>query len=199
MSSLPQIYLASASPRRRELLEQIAVRYQLLRVDVPEVRDPNESPEEYVLRVALAKARAGCALLDATDARPVLGADTAVVLDGEVLGKPRDRDDAIAMLQGLAGCEHRVLSAVALINPTQMQSRLSVSRVRFRQIGDDEARAYWHTGEPVDKAGGYAIQGLAAMFIERLEGSYSGVMGLPLFETAQLLALFGIVPLEKEQ
>ncbi len=193
------IYLASASPRRRELLEQIGVDYALLSADVPEVRSPHESPEEYVLRVALAKARAGLALLAQDDSRPVLGADTAVVLEGEVLGKPRGRDDALAMLQRLAGREHLVLSGVALVSHQQAQSRLSVSHVRFRPIGDDEALAYWHTGEPADKAGGYGIQGLAAMFIERLEGSYSGVMGLPLYETAKLLAQFGIAPLEKEQ
>ncbi len=193
------IYLASASPRRRELLGQIGVRYELLKVDVPELRDPAESPEEYVLRVALAKARAGSALLKADDSHPVLGADTAVVLGHEVLGKPRDRDDALAMLRRLAGREHLVLSGVALVGGDQEQSRLSVSHVRFRPIGDDEALAYWHTGEPADKAGSYAIQGLAAMFIERLEGSYSGVMGLPLYETAQLLAQFGIVPLAQEQ
>ncbi len=193
------IYLASASPRRRELLGQIGVRYELLKVDVPELRDPAESPEEYVLRVALAKARAGSALLTADDSHPVLGADTAVVLGHEVLGKPRDRDDALAMLRRLAGREHLVLSGVALVGGDQEQSRLSVSHVRFRPIGDDEALAYWHTGEPADKAGSYAIQGLAAMFIERLEGSYSGVMGLPLYETAQLLAQFGIVPLAQEQ
>lgn len=189
------IYLASASPRRRELLEQIGVRYALLKVDVPEQRDPNESPDEYVLRVALAKARAGRNTLASDDVVPVLGADTEVVLDGEVLGKPRDRDDAIAMLKKLAGREHLVLSGVALIGADEEHSRLSVSHVRFRPIGDDEALAYWHTGEPADKAGGYGIQGRAAMFIERLDGSYSGVMGLPLFETTQLLAHFGIDPL----
>jgi septum formation protein len=181
------IWLASASPRRRELLAQIGVSYSVLKVDVPELRDPAESPEEYVLRVALAKARAGYALLDGGDPRPVLGADTEVVLDGEVLGKPPGRDEAIAMLRRLAGRDHLVLSAVAVVRGDEEQSRLSVSHVRFRPIGDDEALAYWHTGEPADKAGGYAIQGRAAMFIERLEGSYSGVMGLPLFETAQLL------------
>jgi septum formation protein len=180
------IYLASASPRRRELLEQIGVRYALLKVDVPELREPAESPEEYVL-------------LEPGESRPVLGADTAVVLGNEVLGKPRDRDDALAMLKRLAGGEHLVLSGVALVDRDQEQSRLSVSHVRFRPIGDDEALAYWHTGEPADKAGGYAVQGLAAMFIERLEGSYSGVMGLPLYETAQLLAQFAIVPLAQEQ
>lgn len=198
MNKSHDIWLASASPRRRELLEQIGVRYALLQVDVPEVRDPAESPEEYVLRVALAKARAGYALLDDGDARPVLGADTEVVLDGEVLGKPPGRDEAIAMLQRLAGRDHLVLSAVAVVDGAREQSRLSVSHVRFRPIGDDEALAYWHTGEPADKAGGYAIQGLAAMFIERLEGSYSGVMGLPLFETAELLRKFEIFPLEKK-
>ena len=186
------IWLASASPRRRELLGQIGVRYQQLPVDVPELRDPAESPEEYVLRVALAKARAGLAQLLDGDGRPVLGADTAVVLDGEVLGKPRDQDDALAMLRRLAGREHLVLSGVALLTAERELSRLSVSHVRFRQIGGDEALAYWHTGEPADKAGGYAIQGIAAGFIERLEGSYSAVMGLPLFETAQLLEQFGV-------
>jgi septum formation protein len=195
MNKSHDIWLASASPRRRELLEQIGVVYELLKVDVPEQRDPGESPEEYVLRVALAKARAGHTLLDGGDNTPVLGADTEVVLDGEVLGKPPGRDEAIDMLHRLTGREHLVLSAVAVVNGAQEQSRLSVSHVRFRQIGDDEALAYWHTGEPADKAGGYAIQGRGAIFIERLEGSYSGVMGLPLFETAQLLALFGIVPL----
>lgn len=195
MKQQPDIYLASASPRRRELLEQIGVSYQRLQVEVPEVRDPAESPEEYVLRVALAKARAGLALLDADDATPVLGADTEVVLDGAVLGKPRDRDDALAMLRRLSGREHLVLCGVALVGRDGEQGRLSVSHVRFRPIGDDEALAYWHTGEPADKAGGYAIQGRAALFIERLEGSYSGVMGLPLFETAQLLRHYGINPL----
>ncbi len=199
MHSHHDIYLASASPRRRELLAQIGVGYKLLQVDVPEVPGPAESPEEYVLRVALAKARAGFSRLESGDPHPVLGADTAVVLQGEVLGKPQDREDALAMLQRLGGREHLVLSGVALVSAEQEQSRLSVSHVRFRPIGDAEARAYWHTGEPADKAGGYGIQGMAAMFIERLEGSYSGVMGLPLFETAQLLAQFGISLLRPEQ
>jgi septum formation protein len=195
MNKSHDIYLASASPRRRELLEQIGVRYALLRLEVPEVRDPAESPEEYVLRVALAKARAGHALLEAGDMTPVLGADTEVVCDGEVLGKPQGRDEAIAMLHRLAGREHLVLSAVAVVRGEEEQSRLSVNHVRFRPLGDDEVLAYWHTGEPADKAGGYAIQGRAATFIERLEGSYSGVMGLPLYETAQLLECFGITVL----
>jgi septum formation protein len=190
------IYLASASPRRRELLEQIGVRYRLLQVDVPEVPQPGEVPEMYVLRVALEKARAGRAALTADDNMPVLGADTEVVIDGEVLGKPAGREDALAMLARLSGREHQVMSAVALIGTDgEEQSRLSVSSVRFRIVSRAEAEAYWQSGEPRDKAGGYAIQGLGALFIERLEGSYSGVMGLPLFETAELLEWVGIVPL----
>ncbi len=195
MSESADIYLASASPRRRELLAQIGVRYELLSAEVLELREPHESPEEYVLRVALAKARAGLALLANDERSPVLGADTEVVVDGEVLGKPAGRDEALVMLQRLSGREHLVLSGVALITHEQEQSRLSVSHVRFRPISGDEALAYWHTGEPADKAGAYGIQGRAAQFIERLEGSYSGVMGLPLFETAQLLRHYGINPL----
>jgi septum formation protein len=196
MNAEYDIYLASASPRRRELLEQIGVRYRLLQVDVPEVPQPGEVPEMYVLRVALEKARAGRAALTADDNMPVLGADTEVVIDGEVLGKPAGREDALAMLARLSGREHQVMSAVALIGTDgEEQSRLSVSSVRFRIVSRAEAEAYWQSGEPRDKAGGYAIQGLGALFIERLEGSYSGVMGLPLFETAELLERVGIVPL----
>ncbi len=187
------IYLASASPRRRELLEQIGIRYQRLSVDVPEVREEGESPEMYVLRVALEKARAGCACLVVGDTAPVLGADTAVVIDGEVLGKPRDRADALTMLSRLSGRSHQVLSAVAVMGAEgEEYSRLSVNAVRFREIGAQELEAYWETGEPADKAGAYAVQGRAAVFIERIEGSYSAVMGLPLFETAQLLREYGI-------
>ena len=196
MNAEYDIYLASASPRRRELLEQIGVRYRQLRVDVPEVPQPQEVAEMYVLRVALAKARAGWALLAAGERMPVLGADTAVVSDGAVLGKPRDRSDALAMMARLSGQWHQVISAVAVVGPEgEEHSRLSVSAVQFRPVTREEAEAYWQSGEPVDKAGGYAIQGRAAVFIERLEGSYSGVMGLPLFETAELLERFGIVPL----
>jgi len=193
MNNAHEIYLASASPRRRELLEQIGIHYQQLLVDVPEVLEEDEVAEMYVLRVALEKARAARALLAADDPAPVLGADTAVVIDGEVLGKPRDRSDALAMLSRLSGRWHQVLSAVAVVGAEgEEHSRLSVNAVQFRPIGAAEAEAYWQTGEPADKAGGYAIQGRAAAFVERLEGSYSGVMGLPLFETAELLQLFGI-------
>lgn len=192
------IYLASASPRRRELLEQIGVRYRLLCVDIPEQPGAGESPEEFVLRLALEKARAGRELLKSGDnypdtGGPVLGADTVVVLDGDILGKPGDREHALAMLSHLSGRTHQVLTGVALVGSAgDESSRLSVSRVSFRNITLDEIESYWESGEPADKAGGYAIQGLAAAFIERLEGSYSGVMGLPLFETAELLGEYGL-------
>lgn len=193
MNTTFDIYLASASPRRRELLGQLGITYRQLLVDVPEVQDVDEVAEMYVLRVALDKARAGRAILAPDEKRPVIGADTAVVIGGEVLGKPDGRDDALAMLARLSGQCHQVMSAVALVGPDgDEHSRLSVSTVQFRVITQEEAEAYWETGEPRDKAGGYAIQGLAAVFVERLEGSYSGVMGLPLFETAELLQHFGI-------
>jgi len=192
------IYLASASPRRRELLEQIGIRYRQLLVEVPEVPEADEVAEMYVLRVALEKARAGRATLAADDTRPVLGADTAVVIGGAVLGKPRDRDDALAMLARLGGGWHQVMSAVAMVGADgEEHTRLSVNAVQFRPVSAQEAETYWETGEPADKAGGYAIQGRGAVFVERLEGSYSAVMGLPLFETAELLQLFGIFPLGK--
>lgn len=185
------IYLASASPRRRELLAQIGVRYRLLNVQVSEVQQDNESPRDYVQRVALDKARAGRVMLDPSENRPVLGADTAVVIDGEVLGKPRDHDDALAMLLRLSGREHEVLSGVALID-SEERSCVHTSRVSFRELAPAECERYWQTGECEDKAGAYAIQGYAAAFICELQGSYSGVMGLPLFETAQLLQQAGV-------
>lgn len=193
MTELQDIWLASASPRRQELLQQIGVRFALLSVVVDETPWPNEAPEVHVLRLALEKARAGRQLLAADDARAVLGADTVVVSQGKVLGKPKHRDDALKMLLSLAGQRHQVLTAVALVGEKgEEQSRLSVSTVQFREITPEEAEAYWDSDEPTDKAGAYAIQGLAAIFIERLEGSYSGVMGLPLFETAELLQEFDI-------
>ena len=188
----PVLYLASASPRRAELLEQIGIGFRRIAVDVPEVPRRNELAEVFVQRVALDKARAGWETLAGDDPRPVLGADTAVVIDGEILGKPRNEAHARTMLARLSGRSHRVLSAVALMNATQKAVKISVSEVTFRAIAEREIAAYWATGEPADKAGGYAIQGMGAVFVERLEGSYSGVMGLPLFETAELLARFDI-------
>lgn len=188
------IYLASQSPRRRELLAQIGVRFDVISVDVPEQRQTGEIAAQFVERLALDKARAGWQ--HSPKDRPVLGADTVVVLDDEVLAKPADRTEAEVMLGRLSGCEHRVMTAVALVGNLAGEHheamRLSISRVRFRETSLEERRAYAASGEPDDKAGGYGIQGLAAVFIEHLEGSYSGVMGLPLFETADLLKEFAI-------
>lgn len=183
------LYLASKSPRRRELLAQIRVEFECIDVDVPEVREPGEAPEVLARRLAQDKARAGFAQLADPEAR-VLGADTIVVIDDTVLGKPRDRDDALAMLKRLSGRKHRVLSAVALATGRGIIAELSVSEVEFREIDADERARYWDSGEPADKAGGYAIQGLGALFVRHLSGSYSGVMGLPLYETGKLLAVF---------
>lgn len=187
-----RIYLASASPRRRELLRQIGVSYRLLPVVVDETPRPDEPPSSYVARLALAKARAGVSALGRRRLRPVLGADTAVVVDGAILGKPGDRAEGLAMLTRLSGREHRVFSSVALVTPTRDAVRVQESRVRFRELTQAECAAYWDSGEPLDKAGGYGIQGRAAAFVAELRGSYSGVMGLPLFETAELLREFGI-------
>lgn len=188
------VYLASASPRRRELLRQIGVRYRLLPVTVDESRLPTESPTAYVTRLALAKAQAGVAKLSRRRATwPVLGADTAVVVDDLVLGKPRNQDESLAMLDLLSGREHTVLSAVALATATRHAVKVQESWVRFRDVSLAERAAYWASGEPADKAGGYGIQGRAAAFIAELRGSYSGVMGLPLFETVELLQEFGIL------
>jgi len=191
MKHPPDIYLASNSPRRAELLRQIGVDFRVIAADVDESAAADETPEAHVTRLALEKARAGHAPLQGDHRRPVLGADTMVVVGDVAMGKPRDREEAIHMLQSLSGRTHRVLSAVALVDDAAT-FRLSVSQVTFRTLTIAECAAYWGTGEPRDKAGGYAIQGLAAMFVSRLEGSYSGVMGLPLYETAELLAAAGV-------
>lgn len=191
MSAPFDIYLASASPRRQELLIQIGVRFELLKVTVPEVPTAGEKPRDFVQRVALEKARAGKQLLAADDAHPVLGADTAVVVDDCILGKPANKDDAIAMLTSLSGRKHQVMSAVALVAGYEA-IRTNISQVTFDSLSCEQINAYWNSGECQDKAGAYAIQGRAAMFIHDLQGSYSGVMGLPLYETAALLNEFGI-------
>jgi septum formation protein len=188
----PQILLASGSPQRRALLAQIGVRHAVRPVDVDETPAAGEAAADFVLRLALAKARAALADAPPTERPPVLAADTAVVVDGAILGKPRDRTDALAMLARLSGRRHEVLTGVALIAAGIERTALSASRVRFRAVSAAEAAAYWASGEPADKAGGYAIQGLGALFIAELAGSYSGVMGLPLFETAELLGAAGI-------
>jgi septum formation protein len=189
MNSLayPDIVLASASPRRRALLDQLGIRHELLPADVDETPLAGESPAALAQRLARAKALAG--RNRDGGARPVLGADTVVTLDGRIFGKPVDREDAVDMLTALGGREHQVLTAVALAQAGagQVFEALSETRVRMRVISATEAAAYWESGEPAGKAGAYAIQGLGAVFIEHIAGSYSGVMGLPLYETARLL------------
>ena len=210
------IHLASKSPRRRVLLEQIGVEYSLVEAPIDETRRAGEHPRRFVERMAGEKALAGIEALGAARAAPVLGADTAVVLDGQVLGKPRDEAHAMEMLEALSGRMHHVISAVALagirggdtaragagadaneaasgtIARDTPRVATSISRVWFRDIAREERRAYCAGGEPMDKAGAYAIQGHAAVFVRRLDGSFSGVMGLPLFETESLLREAGI-------
>ena len=186
------IYLASRSPRRLDLLKQIGLHATQIPGDTDETRRPGESPESYVRRVAIEKARTGLAGLHEAALRPVLAADTAVVVGDETLGKPHDRESAARMLRMLSGRQHRVLTAVALISGECELSDLSDSRVTFRHLEESEVVRYWLSGEPLGKAGGYAIQGYGALFVAELRGSYSGVMGLPLFETGRLLSAMGI-------
>jgi nucleoside triphosphate pyrophosphatase len=185
----PVLCLASASPRRRALLQQIGVHHIAHPTNVDETPYPGEAPRAYVTRLAAAKASAA-RRIDA--ALPALGADTTVVVDGIMFGKPQTQAQGIAMLASLSGRVHEVLSAVALADTRGVAIAVSTSAVRFRALSAEECRAYWQSGEPHGKAGAYAIQGLAAAFIESLHGSYSGVMGLPLFETAALLQAAGV-------
>lgn len=189
------LLLASASPRRRALLQQIGVRFRQCVVPVEETPRDGESARDYVQRLALDKARAVRHSSDAKDVL-VMGADTEVVLNDRPFGKPADLAAERDMLRRLGGRRHVVMSAVALVGEREAV-RLSESAVWLRPLSDAEVEAYWRSGEPRDKAGGYAIQGLGAVFVQRLEGSYSGVMGLPLYETAQLLQEFGVPVLSK--
>ena len=184
-----KILLASASPRRSALLDQIGVTHEIRATDVDESAMPGETPEALVRRLARAKAVEG---QRQASGLPVLGADTVVVLDGVVFGKPVDAADGIRMLCALGGRTHHVLTAVALALPGIVAEALSNTAVTMRAISAAQAQAYWDSGEPVGKAGGYAIQGLGAVLIEHIDGSYSGVMGLPLYETAQLLQSHGL-------
>ena len=185
----PVVRLASVSPRRRELLTQIGVPHLVTGAHIDESVHPGERPHDYVQRMARTKAQT---VWEQDLSLPVLGADTTVVLDGKVFGKPADRADALRMLSLLSGRTHDVLTAVALASKEGLAMRVNVSAVRFRALAADEIAAYWQTGEPRDKAGAYAIQGLGAVFIESLTGSFSGVMGLPLFETSELLRAAGV-------
>jgi len=194
-SSTTQLYLASASPRRRELLAQVGLEPEVLVQDIDERQLPGELPDVYVTRLARQKAQAALRDSRCRLPLPVVAADTTVVCAGEVLGKPAHLDDARRMLQLLSGRTHQVHTAVAVARPEQLELALVTTAVRFRALQQHEIDAYWATGEPRDKAGAYGIQGIGAMFISRIDGSYSGVMGLPLFETLQLLRKFGISPL----
>jgi septum formation protein len=188
-SPTPVLCLASASPRRRALLEQIGVPYVVQVADIDEAVAAAEPAADYVVRMARSKA---LAVQAAGVTLPVLAADTTVVIDEVICGKPASEEEGLAMLARLSARTHQVLTAVALAQGAHVMFRLSASEVRLRALSGAECRAYWASGEPRDKAGGYAVQGLAAVFIENLRGSYSGVMGLPLFETAQLLAAAGV-------
>ena len=185
------LYLASKSPRRRELLSHLGMDFGMLDIDIPEQRGPGEPAREYVRRVAREKAGAGLLQVVAVDDALVIGADTEVVLDDDVFGKPVDADAAAAMLRRLSGCTHEVVSAVSLVSAGREAQAVSVSQVTFGTLDEDMIQAYIAGGEWQGKAGGYAIQGIAQAFIAHLSGSYSGVMGLPLYETAELLRGFG--------
>lgn len=197
-----RIYLASKSPRRRELLRQIGVDFELLMLrdhtsrgpDVSEEVHPGEKAGDYVVRVTAEKANyaAQIMLMRRLPIRPVLAADTTVVIDDRILGKPADRNDAMDMLRLLSGRTHQVITSVALRHDDEFRQLTQVSEVSFAPLTDDMIRAYCNTSEPYDKAGGYGIQGMASVFVSRIAGSYTGIMGLPLYETAQLLGQAGI-------
>jgi septum formation protein len=184
VSQQPELFLASSSPRRAEILDVLGIQFTASGVNLNEERAAGETPQTMVVRLATEKANAA----RAKQAGAVLAADTAVVVDASVFGKPRDQSDALDMLARLSGRSHLVMTGVALCWDAGMQTALSVSAVTFREIDPDEALAYWQSGEPSDKAGAYAIQGLGGVFVEAISGSYSGVVGLPVFETAELLA-----------
>lgn len=190
------VLLASASPRRRDLLRQIGIEPQVVPAEVDESRLPAELPRDYVHRVAQLKAETAWRGLPADRRSALIAADTAVVLGDEIFGKPADRESGLRMLARLSDRTHEVMTGVALRTAERVDVRVNVSRVTFRALQRHECEAYWESGEPRDKAGGYAVQGLAATFIRELEGSFSGVMGLPLFETAELLRAAGIDPLD---
>lgn len=189
-----KIYLASRSPRRSELLQQLGVEFEVLPPDVNESPLPREAPADYVRRITRIKAEVGWMQVveRKLPRRPLLAADTAVALRRHIFGKPADRNEAAEMLQMLSGTKHRVHTAVAVVFDGRLELALSTTAVQFRELSEREIRHYVAGGEPLDKAGAYAIQGRAAAFIAGIEGSYSGVMGLPLYETARLLAQFGL-------
>ena len=188
------LYLASQSPRRRELLGRLGLPFGIIDLDLPEERQPGEPAEDYVRRVAREKAGAGLLKVVANPSAVVLGSDTEVVLDDEVFGKPRDAEDAAAMLRKLSGRTHQVISAVSLVSPAREVQTVSISDVSFAALTEAQIAGYLSGDQWQGKAGAYAIQGFAETFITRLSGSYTGVMGLPIFETAALLRQFGLEP-----
>ncbi|PCJ42578.1 MAG: hypothetical protein COA71_03440 [SAR86 cluster bacterium] len=187
-----ELILASASPRRRALLKDLGFTCTVLPQDIDESPLPAEKPALLVKRLALAKAKAAFVTLDASDHRLVLGSDTIVVCDDEILGKPKHKADGLAMLKFLSGRTHQVLTAVTLLSHTKQVETMSVTNVSFATLSEAEIEAYWESGEPLDKAGAYAVQGLGAMFVSDIQGSYSGVVGLPIFETVNLLKSCGV-------
>lgn len=189
------IYLASQSPRRQQLLQQIGIEFELVPVEIDETPQANEDPQKYVERMAAEKAR-NAFRIDLSN--PLLAADTSVICEGTILGKPENEQDFLAMFERLSDNAHQVITAIAVTNnkdAAAIKTRVSVSEVIFRKITRNEALRYWQSGEPADKAGGYGIQGTGAVFIKRISGSYSGIMGLPLFETAELLKEFNVFSL----
>jgi septum formation protein len=195
MSGIPMtkhttLILASASPRRKELLDQIGVRHTVYAVDIDETPLNNETPLAYVQRVAAEKSAACAAILQTT--QPVLAADTSVILGDVIMGKPKDKENALTMLRQLSGKTHQVYSAISLRGVTHSEA-MSITDVTFKELSEQEILDYWHSGEPLDKAGAYAIQGKGSVFVTAINGSFSGVVGLPLFETAELLRQQGII------
>lgn len=191
---VPDLYLASQSPRRRELLRQIGVHHAVISASISEQPTASETALDYVQRLAREKAATGYAQLlkHNLPIAPVLGADTLGLLDGEILEKPCDQAHAQRMLRQLSGRTHQVITAVALYSPAQQALRVSTTDVTFRELSDTEITTYWETGEPQDKAGSYAIQGLGAVFVREIRGSYSCVVGLPIEATCELLQEFGV-------
>ncbi|WP_028448361.1 Maf family protein [Chitinibacter tainanensis] len=191
---MTQLYLASGSPRRKELLAQTGVIFERIAAPIDETPLPNENPRDYVIRMAVEKAESGWRHLQEMGLalKPVLASDTSVVLGDEILGKPLDAADATAMLSKLSGSTHEVLTSLALRTEQGVQTRLNVSRVQFAPLSAAQIAAYVASGEPMDKAGAYGIQGIGGLFVAQLEGSYTGVMGLPLHDTAMLLAEHGL-------
>ncbi len=188
------LHLASTSPRRQEILRSLGLAFTVIAVEIDERRLEGETPQQMVLRLAADKAAAAVS----ADRQLIIGADTIVILGDKVFGKPRDKDDAVEMLMSLSGRSHTVLSGVALWSSGGIRSALAETEVRFREIGEDEALAYWHSGEPCDKAGSYAIQGKGGAFVAAISGSYSGVVGLPVYELADLLGSAGIEVVKKK-